>query len=86
MFKGLVRKEGVVYFAIGKDLIECPKKYHDTINSKLDHCPKKVTNVFACILNNRMVMQDILDYNMDEDITWQFIKTAIAVSNMVGKK
>jgi hypothetical protein len=86
MFKGLVRKDGLVYLRINDEMIECARKYQSVLNEKLDTCPKKVTKVFGDVMNNRMNTQDIVDYNMDEDITWQFIKIVISISNQIRKK
>lgn len=81
----MIRKDGQVQFKLNGKYIDCPKKYNDEINDKLDECPKNVVKLFACIINDNMVMQDIIDFNMDEQITWQFIKTAITVSNQIRK-
>lgn len=86
MFHGIIRKNGQVQFKINGKVIDCPKKYNDEINDKLNECPKNTIKLFGHIINDNMIMQDIIDFNMDEQITWQFIKTAITVSNYIRKE
>lgn len=86
MFNGFLKKDDTIYFKFGRELVECPNKYNKLLIGQLEQHPKKVTNLFSSILNEKMVMQDIIDSNMDQDITWQFIKSAIAISGLVKEK
>lgn len=80
MFKGITKKEDGVYFIYNNKEIKCPKD-QQTVELKVKECAKKTVKLFDNIINKKMNTQDLIDFNMDEDIDWKFIKLAIDISN-----
>ena len=85
MFQGIIKTETGTIFKINNKEVECPTQYNKVIIEKIIYCPKKVVTLFKHIINERMNTQDLMDFNMDEDIDWKFIKDAISISRLITK-
>lgn len=87
MFKQIIIEEGIPIFLMndGK-YITGNTKYDEFIKIKFEKFPRKVNVLFGHIFNKPYVVQDLIDYNMDQDIGWDFIVLAIKVSRTIRKK
>lgn len=87
MFYGLVKHDNKVFFKINNKLEGCPKQYNDILYELLSETivANKVVNLFNDIINKKLCVQDLIDFNMDQHITWETIKLAIEVSKSYRK-
>lgn len=87
MFMGFVKQEDKIFLKINNKLEECPKQYNDHLGRLLStNTPNKIVNLFNDIINNNSCVQDLIDFNMDQEITWETIKIALEISKPYRSK
>jgi len=59
--------------------------FNQTIRNNFDKFPRKVNGLFAHVMNKPFVIQDLIDYHIDQDVTWDFVVMVVRVAKTLRK-
>lgn len=87
MFRqAILQNEKVLLLFHDGEYVISDMKLEDAVRVNLKKFPRKVNSILNHVFNQPYVVQDLIDYHMDQDLQWDFIVCVMKVTKNIRKK